>query len=281
MSRARPRTHRGLAAGLLLAALALLPGAPAAAAPLLLGTTTSVDNSGLLAPLLARFTADTGIVVRTVVHGSGAILRLGRSGDVDVVLVHDRAAEDAFVAAGDGIERHDAMASRFLIVGPRDDPAGIAGLADPAEAFRRIAAAKAAFVSRGDQSGTHTAERRLWRAAGYAPKSGADAWYRETGSGMGQTLNVAAGLDGYALTESGSWGNFGNRGTLVTHVDNPAALPNPYGVILVNPARHSNINADAGRAFIAWLTGPAGRAVIDGFRVNGEQPFHAASPAAE
>jgi len=261
----------------LLAALALTATPAAAQAPLLLGTTTSVDNSGLLAPLLERFTGDTGIAVRTVVHGSGAVLRLARSGDVDVVLVHDRAAEDAFVAAGDGIERRDVMASRFLIVGPRDDPAAIAGLSDPVEALRRIAAARAPFVSRGDESGTHTAERALWRAAGLEPKSGADAWYREAGAGMGQTLNVASGLAAYALTEIGSWASFGNRGTLVVHVDNAAALPNPYGVILVNPERHRAINAVAGRAFIAWLTGPAGRAAINGFRVGDEQPFHAAS----
>jgi len=250
------------------------PSPPASAREMLsLGTTTSVENSGLLAPLLKRFTADTGIAVRSVVQGSGAILRLARSGDIDAVLVHDRAAEDAFVAAGDGAFRRDAMASRFLIVGPRDDPAGIAGLSEPAAALRRIAEAGAIFVSRGDRSGTHTAERRFWRAAERAPQSGADAWYRETGAGMGQTLNVAAEIGAYTLTESGSWASFGNRRDLVVHIDNPAQMPNPYGVILVNPARHRFVNEDAARRFVDWLTGPAGQRAIGDFTVDGQQPF--------
>lgn len=245
-----------------------------------LGTTTSVDNSGLLKPLIERFTADTGIAVRTIVQGTGAILRSARSGDIDVALVHDRAAEDAFVAAGDGAFRRNVMTSRFFIVGPKDDPAGISRFTGPAAALARIADAEASFVSRGDQSGTHTAERRFWQNAKLSPKSGTDPWYRESGSGMGPTLNIAAALGAYTLTESGSWVNFGNRGGLVVHVDSPATMANPYGIILVNPARHRHVSEKSARIFIDWLAGEVGQSVIADFALNGEHPFRPASAKA-
>ena len=256
---------------------ALLAAAPAAAADraIILATTTSVDNSGLLDHLLPQLTAQTGLEVHVVVRGTGAALRLGVSGDADIVFIHDRAAEDAFVAAGHGAFRKDVMSSRFLIVGPRDDPARIAGLTEAPAALRRIAATQTLFVSRGDDSGTHSAELRLWRKAGIDPRDPPNSWYRETGSGMGATLSIAAALNAHLLTESGSWANFGNRGALALLVDN--ALPNPYGVILVNPQKHPHIVADDASKLIDWLTGPDAQAAIDNFTINGEHPFRSAA----
>ena len=256
---------------------ALLAAAPAAAGEraIVLATTTSVDNSGLLDRLLPNLTAQTGLEVHVVVRGTGAALRLGRSGDADVLFVHDRAAEDAFVAAGHGAFRKDVMSSQFLIVGPRDDPATLAGLTDAPAALRRIAEAKSLFVSRGDNSGTHNAERRLWHAAGIDPRNPPSAWYRETGSGMGATLNIASALGAHLLTESGSWMNFGNRGELAILVGN--ALSNPYGVILVNPQRHPHIVADDASRLIDWLTGPDAQKAIDVFTINGQHPFRSAA----
>ncbi len=260
----------------LLASLTFLVGARPVAAgerSITVASTTSTQNSGLFDYLLPRFTAATGIGVRVVAVGTGAALRLGRRGDVDVVLVHARAAEDAFVAAGYGIERRDVMYNDFVLLGPAADPAGVAGMADVAAALRRIAEAEARFVSRGDDSGTHKAELRLWRAAGLDPQAGSGRWYLETGSGMGATLNVAAARDAYTLTDRGTWLSFRNRGRLEVLVEGDPRLRNPYGVILVNPARHPSVKADDGRAFIAWLTSPAGRAAIASFRLEGQQAF--------
>ena len=261
----------------LVAALVLLAGPPPAAAAraLILATTTSTYDSGLLDHLLPQFTAQTGVEVRAVVRGTGAALRLGVSGDADVLFVHDRAAEAAFVAAGHGALRKDVMASRFIIVGPRGDPANIAGASDAAAALARIAERQSVFVSRGDNSGTHNAERRLWDAAAIDPRARPATWYRETGSGMGATLNIAAALDAYALTDSATWANFGNRGGLAVLVDK--ALANPYGIILVNPARHAHILEDSARRFIDWLTGPDGQMVIDSFTIDGQHPFRSAT----
>lgn len=250
---------------------------PAAARPLILATTTSVDDSGLLAYLLPKFTAQSGIVVRAVVQGTGAALRLGASGDADVVLVHDQASEEAFVAAGHGVFRKDVMQSRFLIVGPRDGLAGASPPADIASVLRRIAHSKSLFLSRGDESGTHKAELRFWARAGIDPHQQTGDWYRETGSGMGATLNIAAALNAFTLTESATWTSFGNRRDLVTIFDGD--LVNPYGVILVNPQRHPHVAAAPARKFIDWLTGPAARRAIDEFSIGGEHPFHSARAA--
>jgi tungstate transport system substrate-binding protein len=252
------------------------PATPAnAERALILATTTSVDNSGLLDHLRPQLAAQTGLDVHVVVRGSGAALRLGVSGDADVVFVHDRAAEDAFMAAGHGALRRDIMTSDFLIVGPRGDPAGIAGLSAAAPALRRIAETETLFVSRGDASGTHNAELALWRAAGLDPRARAGSWYRETGSGMGATLNIASALDAHLLTESGTWARFANRGDLTVLVAN--ALPNPYGVILVNPARHPHIPEADARKFIDWLAGPNAQKAIDDFTINGQRPFRSAA----
>jgi tungstate transport system substrate-binding protein len=256
---------------------ALLAIAPPAAADraIILATTTSVENSGLLDHLLPKLTAQTGLVVHVVVRGTGAALRLGISGDADIVFVHDRASEDAFIEAGHGVLRKDVMSSRFLIVGPRGDPAKISGLTDAPAALRRIAEAKTLFVSRGDNSGTHSAELRLWNAAGIDPRGAPAAWYRETGSGMGATLNIASALGAHLLTESGTWAKFGNRGELTILVDN--ALVNPYGIILVNPQRHPHIVEDDARKLIDWLTGPDAQNAIDSFTINGQHPFRSAA----
>ncbi|NKB48406.1 MAG: hypothetical protein GKS02_03465 [Alphaproteobacteria bacterium] len=262
----------------LLSLLPLIAATPTAAErPLILATTTSVDNSGLLKHLLPKVTADTGLTVHVVVRGTGAALRLGTSGDADVVFVHDRLAEDAFVAAGHGSFRRDVMSSNFLIIGPHDDPAKIADLPDPAAGLRRIAQTKTLFVSRGDGSGTHNAELRLWTAAGLDPRVASGTWYRETGSGMGATLNIASALDAYLLTESGTWANFGNRGALTVLNDN--ALLNPYGIMLVNPQRHPHVPENDARKFIDWLTSPVAQQAIDEFTINDQHPFRSAAGA--
>ena len=257
------------------ATLALGIGAanPAYGFDLTLGLTTSVDNSGIADYLLARFSAATGLRVRPIVQGTGAILKLAERGDLDAILVHHRRAEDAFVAAGFGALRRDVMASRYLIVGPASDPAAIAGVGDPVAALAGIAAARATFVSRGDDSGTHAMERRLWAAAGIDPLAASGRWYRETGSGMGATLNVARGLGAYTLTESGTWYSFANRSGLVVLIDGQGTLRNPYGVILVNPARHRHVRDATARRFIAWLTGSGGQRAIAAFVIDGERPF--------
>ena len=259
---------------LVLAVLAaLLSPVMAEAEFILVQSTTSTENSGLFAHILPRFTAATGIEVRVVAVGTGQAIKNAERGDGDVLLVHSRAAEERFVADGFGVERHDVMYNDYVIVGPRDDPAQIAGLGDAVTAFGRIAGAEAPFVSRGDDSGTHKAELALWRATRVDVTAASGAWYRETGSGMGATLNVAAGMNAYALADRASWATFGNKGNLVIHVEGDERLLNPYGVILVNPDMHPNVKAELGQTFIDWLTGPQGQAAIASFEVDGEQLF--------
>ena len=236
-----------------------------------LASTTSTANSGLFDHILPLFTESSGIAVRVVAVGTGAALKLGERGDVDVVLVHARAAEERFVAAGFGVDRRDVMYNDFIIVGPASDPAAIAGMTDAPEALRRIAESHAPFVSRGDGSGTHKAELRLWDAVGGAPQSG--DWYREAGAGMGATLNTARAMDAYSLADRGTWLSFANRGGLVALVEGDPRLFNPYGVILVNPARHPHVKAADGGAFIDWLTGPEGQAAIGAFTLGGQRLF--------
>ncbi len=247
--------------------------APAAEHFITLGSTTSTANSGLIDHLLPLFTARTGIAVRVVVVGSGAALRLGERGDADVLLVHDRAAEDDFIAQGFGTQRREVMYNDFIIVGPAADPAGIRGTREAPEALAALAKAGVPFISRGDSSGTHRAELRLWRAAGIDPRRGAGDWYFETGSGMGATLNIAAATNAYALTDRGTWLAFENRGDLVIAVEGDARLHNPYGVMLVNPARHPHVKRAEAMAFIDWLTGAEGQAAIAAFTIGGEQAF--------
>ncbi|MFL5142541.1 MAG: substrate-binding domain-containing protein, partial [Microvirga sp.] len=220
------------------------------------------------------------IDVRVVAVGTGQALAIGARGDADALLVHDRAGEDKFVADGHGIDRRDVMHNDFVIAGPASDPAGIKGMKDAKEAFRRIAAAKAPFASRGDDSGTHRMELRLWKAAAIDPRS--DPSYRELGSGMGPTLNTAAGLDAYVLSDRATWASFQNRQNLVLLVAGDPALFNPYGSILVNPAKGPHIKAAEARIWHEWLTSGRGRAAIAGFKIQGEQLFFpsAAAPRA-
>ncbi len=259
---------------------ALLAASPAAAeAPYLtLASTTSTQDSGLFGHLLPAFEAESGVQVRVVAVGTGQALELGKRGDADAVLVHDRAAEERFLAEGYAESRRDVMWNDFLIVGPAPDPAGAAGAPDAAAALRRIAAAQAPFASRGDDSGTHKAELRLWEQAGVDPRAASGAWYRETGSGMGATLNTAAELGAYTLADRATWVAFRNKRDLAAQLEGDPALRNPYGVLVVSPAKHPHVKADLARRFAAWLTGEKGRTAIDSFRVDGAQLFHAAPP---
>ena len=244
-----------------------------------LASTTSTDNSGLFADILPKFEAETGIAVRVVAVGTGAALRIGRAGDADVLLVHARAAEDAFVAGGYGAFRRDVMHNDFVIVGPDGDPAGLHRAVDAAAALRAVAASGLPFLSRGDDSGTHKAELRLWQAASIEPKRSSGQWYRETGAGMGATLNTAANMEAYALTDRGTWLSFNNRAGLAIVFEGDARLSNPYGVILVNPERHPHVKKADALRFIDWLTGPAGQKAIAGFRVNGKPLFFPDTPS--
>ncbi len=241
---------------------------------IVVASTTSTRNSGLFDYLLPKFRAQTGIEVRVVAVGTGAALRLARNGDADVLVVHHRPSEEAFVAEGYGLARHDLMYNDFLVVGPKPDPAGIAGEADVAVALARIAGRGAIFVSRGDDSGTHKRERALWLASVVDPGPASGGWYRETGSGMGATLNVAAAMAAYTLVDRGTWLSFRNVRGLRALVEGDPRLRNDYGVILVDPARHPHVKAALGQAFIDWLLSAEGRALIESFRIGGWQLFH-------
>lgn len=240
---------------------------------IILQSTTSTANSGLYEAILPQFTARTGIEVSVVAVGTGQAIRNAVNGDGDVLLVHARRAEEAFVAEGHGVRRFDVMYNDFVLVGPGADPAGVDRLPDAVTALTRIALASARFASRGDNSGTHKRELALWQAAGIDVESHSGRWYLETGSGMGATLNIAIGLQAYTLTDRGTWISFGNKQAHRILVEGDAALLNQYGVILVNPARHPRVRAEAGQAFIDWLIGPEGQDAIGAYRVNDQQLF--------
>ena len=264
-------TRRSCLGLLLLLALA----APAAAqqASITVSSTTSTEQSGLFGHLLPIFTRESGIAVRVVALGTGQALDVGRRGDADVVFVHDRAAEERFVAEGFATRRYPVMYNDFILVGPAADPAGIAGQRDPVAALQRIAAARAPFISRGDRSGTHAAELRLWQQAGLDPASGRGGWYREVGQGMGPALNTAAAQGAYVLADRGTWLAFRNRQDLRILAEGDERLFNQYGVMLVNPARHPHVKAAEGQRFVDWLVSPTGQVAIAGFKIGGEQLF--------
>ena len=240
---------------------------------IVVASTTSTEQSGLFAHLLPAFEKDSGVEVRVVAQGTGQALDTARRGDADVVFVHDQPAEEKFVAEGFGVSRRPVMYNDFVLVGPKNDPAKVGGGKDILEALRRIASAQVPFVSRGDRSGTHAAELRYWKGAGVDIEAKKGLWYRDTGSGMGPTLNTASAMNGYALADRGTWLAFKNRGDLSILVEGDKRLFNQYGVILVNPARHPHVKKDLGQAFIDWLTGPKGQAAIARYRIGGEQLF--------
>jgi len=236
-------------------------------------STTSTEQSGLFKYLLPIFEKKTGTQVRVVAVGTGQALDIGRRGDADVVLVHAKPLEEKFMAEGQGVKRYDVMYNDFVLIGPKSDPAHVAGMKDVAAAFRKIAEAKAPFVSRGDRSGTHFAELEIWKLAGFDIAKDKGPWYRDTGQGMGPALNTAAGMDAYILSDRGTWLSFKNRARLTIVVQGDRRLFNQYGVMLVNPQKHPNVKAQLGQAFVDWLISPAGQDAIAGYRVNGEQLF--------
>ena len=240
---------------------------------ILVQSTTSTQNSGLFDHILPVFREFSGIDVRVVAVGTGQAIRNSMNGDGDVLLVHAREAEERFVAEGFGIERFDLMYNDFVIIGPAADPAGIGGLDNAREAFLRIASLQAQFASRGDDSGTHSKEMSLWHSAGFDPTPQSGSWYLETGSGMGATLNVAANLDAYVLTDRATWIAFANKDDLVIHVEGDEDLFNQYGVTIVNPERFDHVREEEATVFVEWLLSQAGQAAIASFRIDGKQLF--------
>jgi tungstate transport system substrate-binding protein len=236
-------------------------------------STTSTEQSGLFGFLLPRFTEKTGIGVKVVAVGTGQALDIGRRGDADVVFVHDKAAEEKFMAEGFGVRRFDVMYNDFLVIGPKADPAHIAGASDVMAAFRELAASKAPFISRGDRSGTHAAELRYWKDAGVDLDAAKGGWYREIGQGMGAALNMASAQNAYLLADRGTWLSFKNRVDLAILVQGDKRLFNQYGVMLVNPAKHPDVKVKEGQAFVDWLLSTDGQNTIADYKVGGEQLF--------
>jgi tungstate transport system substrate-binding protein len=268
--------NRRTVLGFALAAL-LLASSPVALGAddkfIIVQSTTSTQNSGLLDHILPMFQKKTGIEVRVVAVGTGQALKNAMNGDGDVVLVHSKPDEEKFVADGYGVKRHDAMYNDYVIVGPAPDPAKIAGVKDAPEALKYIAKVEAPFASRADESGTHKAELKLWEAAGVDPRPASGKWYLETGSGMGATLNTAFGKQAYTLTDRGTWLSFGNKGNFRVLVEGDPKLFNQYGVILVSPEKHPNVKSQEGQAFVDWLISPEGQAAIGSYKIGGQQLF--------
>ena len=267
------RTLLALAVALALVADPSLAPVRAERPYIVVQSTTSTENSGLFDHILPLFTARIGIEVRVVAVGTGQALKNARNGDGDVLLVHAKADEEAFVAEGHGVERHDLMYNDFVIVGPKSDPAEIRGGRDAVVALDFLAAAAVPFASRGDDSGTHKKELELWDATAIDPRRVSGSWYRETGSGMGTTLNLAVGMKAYTMTDRATWIAFGNKGDFEIMIEGDERLFNQYGVTLVNPERHSSVKAKEGQAFIDWLTGPDGQQAIASYRRDGETLF--------
>ena len=266
-------TNRTILIALVVSAIAFTLPVSATERFITVASTTSTQNSGLYEHILPNFTTRTGIAVRIVAVGTGQAIKLARNGDADVLFVHHKASEERFVADGFGVERFDVMYNDFVLVGPKADPAGVRDAADTSDALARIAAANSPFTSRGDNSGTHKKERELWQVAEVDVSTQSGSWYRETGSGMGATLNTAAGMDAYALTDRATWFKFKNRGTLEILAEDDERMFNQYGVILVNPARHPHIKHDLGQAFIDWLLSKDGQSAIGAYRLEGQQVF--------
>jgi len=259
----------------LLSLVVLLAALPVVAQEkfIVVASTTSTEQSGLFGHILPAFQKKTGIQVRVVALGTGQALDLARRGDADVVFVHARSAEEKFLSEGYGVKRFPVMYNDFVLIGPKSDPASVAGGKDILEALKRIEATRAAFVSRGDKSGTHIAELALWKAANVDIEKEKGPWYRDTGQGMGPALNTAAAMSGYILADRGTWISFKNRGELAIAVEGDKRLFNEYGVMLVNPAKHPNVKKDLGQVFVDWVISPEGQRAIAGYKIGGEQLF--------
>jgi tungstate transport system substrate-binding protein len=240
---------------------------------IVVSSTTSTEQSGLFKHLLPVFEQKTGIKVRVVALGTGQALDQARRGDADVVFVHDKAAEEKFIAEGWGVERKEVMYNDFVLVGPKADPAKVSGGKDIVEALKKVEAARAPFVSRGDKSGTHAAELRLWKAAAIDLEAAKGPWYKETGSGMGPALNTAASMNAYLLADRGTWLSFKNRQELTIVVEGDQRLFNQYGVILVNPAKHPHVKANLAQQFVDWVVSAEGQKTIADYRIDGQQLF--------
>ena len=266
------RAFLGIAAAAL---AALVPPDPAAAREgfIVLQSTTSTRNSGLFEHILPTFFEKTGIEIRVVAVGTGQAIRNAANGDGDVLLVHATSAEERFVAEGHGVARANVMYNDFLIVGPPSDPAGIAGMNDVVAALTAIAEAEVPFASRGDDSGTHRAELGLWKESGVDVQAASGGWYRETGSGMGATLNIGTGMGAYVMTDRATWIAFANKGDYLVAVEGDPKLFNQYGIILVNPERHPNVKAELGRRFVDWILSEKGQAAIASHQIDGQQLF--------
>jgi tungstate transport system substrate-binding protein len=267
-----------------LVALAMLVAVPAASAQnnsIIVASTTSTQDSGLFNHILPLFKAKTGIDAKVVAQGTGQALDTGRRGDADVVFVHAKAQEEKFVADGFGVKRHPVMYNDFVLIGPKNDPAGVKGR-DIVAALKGIKAKAAPFISRGDRSGTHSAELALWKAADIDIAKDKGPWYKEIGQGMGAALNTASASNAYVLADRGTWISFKNRGDLAIVVEGDNRLFNQYGVILVNPEKHKHIKKDLGQAFIDWLISPEGQKAIADHKISGEQLFfpNATAPGA-
>lgn len=256
----------------LAAVLAIAPGVHAQERSITVASTTSTEQSGLFGHLLPLFTEKTGVQVKVVAVGTGQALDIGRRGDADVVLVHDKAAEEQFVAEGFAEKRLPVMYNDLIVVGPKSDPAGVGGR-DVLAGFKAVAAAKAPFVSRSDRSGTHAAELRIWHEAGLDLATLRGEWYREIGQGMGPALNMASAQNAYVLADRGTWLSFRNRGELAVLVEGDRRLFNPYGVMLVNPAKHPHVKAADGQIFVNWLVSADGQRAIADYRIEGQPLF--------
>jgi tungstate transport system substrate-binding protein len=255
------------------AMVALASWAQADDKSIIVQSTTSTQNSGLYDYLLPLFKEDSGVTVNVVAVGTGQAIKNARNCDGDVLLVHAKPAEEKFVAEGFGVERFDLMYNDFVIVGPPADPAGVGGTTHAPAALEKIAAAEATFASRGDDSGTHKKEKALWQAAGVDPSSASGQWYRETGSGMGATLNAGVGMGAYVMTDRATWISFKNKGDFEILVEGDEALFNQYGVILVNPDKCPSVKADLGQQFVDWLISEKGQTAIGAYQVEGQQLF--------
>jgi tungstate transport system substrate-binding protein len=252
------------------AAMIFIAVGSASAQSITMASTTSTEQSGLFGHLLPEFKKATGIDIKVVALGTGQALDMGRRGDADVLFVHDQVAEEKLVADGFGVRRLPVMYNDFVLIGPKADPAGTRGK-DIVEALKKLSAANAPFVSRGDKSGTHAAELRYWVAAGAADRKGSG--YKECGCGMGPALNIGASTGAYVLADRGTWLNFKNRGELAILVEGDTRLFNQYGVIAVNPAKHPHVKAADAQKFVDWVVSPAGQGVIAGYKIGGEQLF--------